>query len=148
MLDTLRRMFCDVRPFDILMLVVEVLVLILIAYDVGSEIWQRNRRHRRLKRVLEFLSEGQALQDGAPTTASSVVEIPEWERRCQDWADGTNDLLKRYSPQASATFLLSAGGFLDWNVLRIHESAHDTYQSLQRHLNNLRLIMERPDLYF
>jgi hypothetical protein len=148
MLDTLRRMFCDVRPFDVLMLVVEVLVLILIAYEVGSGVWQRIRRHRRSKRVLEFFSEGQALQDDAPTTTSPIVEIPEWERRCRDWTDGTNDLLKRYSPQASAAFLLSAGGLLDWDFFGIHEGAHDTYQSLQRHLNNLRLIMERPDVYF
>ena len=112
MCNTLRRLLSDVRPFEYVMLVLEALVLLLIAYEVGSGIWHRLRRHRRSKRVLKYLLQGQALKSSVPTQAAPLAEVNEWRSQVQEWTDSTNRMLKRYSSEASASFLPLPGFLL------------------------------------
>ncbi len=144
MLDTLRRLFSDVRPFEYLMLGVEVLVLLLIAYEVGSGIWHRFRRNRRSRRVHEFFSQGQMLQSGTPGDPALVSQ---WLRQVEKWIIDTNGLLVRYSSQASASFLHNSGR-AGMHYGGVAQDAQYGFAELQERLNNLRAIMERPDVYF
>jgi len=143
MLDAFRRMFRDVRPFDDLMLAIEVLVLLLIAYEVGSGIWQRIRRHRRSRRLLGCFSKGQALQASVP---AENAETEEWLRNLKEWTDKTNNLLARYSPQASAAFLHSHSTVAG-HYRGVARTAQTAMAELLERLENLRAIMERPEVY-
>ena len=60
----LGRMFRDVRPVDWAMLVIELLVLLLIAYEVGHNVWRPRTLRRRAKDVLQFVSKGTELVTG------------------------------------------------------------------------------------
>ena len=52
-------MSTSLRPIDIWMLVIEVAVFLLIAYEVGSGVWAKMKSHRRLKAIFARMAEGQ-----------------------------------------------------------------------------------------
>ncbi len=73
MLDTIRRMFADMRPIDTAMLIIEVLVLLLIAYEVviGIKVRRKERKRKneiekRVKLLRNAMSEGQKIQHSWP----------------------------------------------------------------------------------
>jgi hypothetical protein len=124
------------------MLAVEVLVLLLIAHEVGSGIWHRVRRNRRSRRAHEFFSHGQTLQNGAPGDPALVTD---WLRQVEKWINDTNELLTRYSSQASASFLHDSGR-AGMHYGGVAQDAQRGFAALQERLNNLRAIMGRPDV--
>jgi hypothetical protein len=148
--DALRCLFFDVRPFEYLMLVIEVLVLLLIAYEVGSGVWHRIRRTRRSRRVLTRLSDGQALQHAAPRRSADPATISLWTSNVRAWIDETNTLLCKYSLEASIAFLHNRGGAdtsFGSALREVADGAQDPYVTLQERLNNLRSIIENPEVY-
>jgi hypothetical protein len=148
-LDTLRRMIYGVRPFDILMLVVEVLVLLLIAYEVGVNVWRDRRRTRRSRKVLGQLTKGQKLQADAPVGSSvNNPSVVSWANTTTEWANETSALLSKYSEAASVSFLHVVGGAnSSFGFGHINPYAQHAYILLQEQLNNLRSILENPDVY-
>lgn len=56
MLDTLRRIFEGTRPIDTIMLIIELLVLLLIAYEVWAGIQARRQERKRKKEVEKRVS--------------------------------------------------------------------------------------------
>ncbi len=143
---TITHMFSDVRPFDWLMLIIEVLVLVLIAYEVSVNLWHKRRIKSRLATILVLKNKGQELQVSVPHGTDDTA-ISAWNDAVKAWANDANRLLSTFSPQASATFLHEPGGpLLDY--YRVPMNARDHYQFLLTRLNNLHSIMEKPDVYF
>jgi hypothetical protein len=73
-----------------------------------------------------------------------------WKRDVEKWSARIDALLKGYSIGASAAFLHDSGSSLDsiWYRREVAAGAHEAYETLQRRLNNLRGILERPEVYF
>ena len=71
-------MFKGVRPFDWLMLVVEILVLVLIAGEVIAAILRWRQKRYATAHIREFLDDGQKLQDVVPGRAASDDEVNAW----------------------------------------------------------------------
>ena len=107
MLDTLRRIFADTRPIDTAMLIIELLVLALIAYEVADKLAHRWKLQRRKKMLLGLLTEARELQRTAYTLreerdSSSAVA---WWKQVQLWEATTNGRLSGYSQQAATYFM-------------------------------------------
>lgn len=100
---TIRRMFSDVRPFDWLMLVIELLVLLLIAYEVIPGFWHKRRVKRRLKALSTLVSEGQLLEDSAPSQSDDQTVVVKWTNDVTTWDRKTNETLVCFSKQAAAS---------------------------------------------
>src|SRR2546427_12143829 len=66
-LDRLRRMLAGTRLIDWVMLVVELLVLFLIAYEVVENVLHKRKMRRNISALVPFVQRGQALQ-------TSIVE--------------------------------------------------------------------------
>jgi hypothetical protein len=145
MLDTFRRMFADSRPVDFVMLVIEFLVLAIIAIEFGSAFRNKRRTKRRLEAIRDAMSEGQALQMAAPRGIGATEGSQNWAAAVNAWIAQTHKLLQSYSVQAAASFLHDAGG-----VGTTYPSLVDSYNYavLVARLNNLRGVMEKPDVYF
>lgn len=62
MFDLLRHLFVDARPIDWVMLIVELLVLLLIAYEV---IWEPWKSRRLAATALNLADSGEALRQCA-----------------------------------------------------------------------------------
>ena len=104
-------MFDGTRPIDWVMLVVELLVLLLIAYEVGSSIWFKWKTQGRLAATFEWMSKGQMLQQNAPPAGSSdEADSTAWVAAVQQWMEQTHHFLAKYSPQAAASFIHHKGG--------------------------------------
>ena len=150
MLDTLRRMFSDARPIDVWMLVIELLVLLLIAGEVGVVLSRWLKRKGKLTQTFNLMSKGQQLENSVPPLGTAdETAIRTWNESVKTWIGETNRFLVGCSQQASATFLHEEGGTL--SSMRYHDvakDAHDWYKTLIARLNNLRSVMEKPDVYF
>jgi hypothetical protein len=148
---TIRSMVLEeVRPFDWVMLVVEVLVLLLILYEVFVGVRDRREQQRRNQVIRErvamvrhAMQTGQELQRSSPRFGHSDTD--RWYQAAKKWTEKTRALLKSYSLQAEASFVdvsdmppVSAyGGF----------AAPQEYGELLVRIGNLRGIMEKPDVY-
>jgi hypothetical protein len=151
--DTLRRAFLKHDAFDYTMLVVEILVLALIGAEIAYHIWRGFKVGRRKKRLLEDLRKGQYLLGNAPRSrigenAPSREEMDAWIYSVVGWSAKTDALLRKYSAEARAAFIHDPGAILTPVALNdLHSYMHGTYISLQRHLNNLRDLIEKSDVY-
>jgi hypothetical protein len=156
MLDTLRRSFLHHDAFDRTMLVIELLVLSIIALEGLLHIGRHFKVRHRSRRLYKCFFEGQTLQNRVPPPSVeslkqaglSVVAPDDWLQQVHKWSDSTNRLVRRYSPDASVMFLHSRGinfGVVEWD--RIHQSAKAAYSELYQQLNNLRAIIEKPDVF-
>src|SRR5207248_1009268 len=107
MLDTLRRIFGDSRPVDLLMLVIEFLVLAIIAGELIYVVIRHFRKQRITKRLFLMFLEGQTLQDAAPvrTFGPNDPEVADWKKRVGSWvSDVTVFLNQKCSRQAAISF--------------------------------------------
>jgi hypothetical protein len=143
--DTLKRILYGARPIDKTTLVVELLVLALIAGEIGYKILRYFKVEHRIKRLRKKLAEGQQLQIEA---TSSRNPSEEWATRVNGWIASTQKQLGRYSAQASLSFQHDPGAMFNPFVADAFEAgAKTTYLRLQHCLNNLRNIIETPDVY-
>jgi len=144
MLDTMRRLFAGSRPVDILMLVIEFLVLALIAYEVGGAVLGKRRTRQRLMVIRGLLVKGQALQQRAPKGPGITDARRDRGKDVDLWERETSHVLDSYSSQAVASFMYDSGivgTVYPW----VADSKH--YAGLVLHLQNLKSIMEKPDIY-
>jgi len=146
--DTLRRILNGARPIDNTLLVVEILVLAFIAYEFFSGRFHRWKIHHRMKRLRERFAEGQALHHAPPWMGSASEETLAWNRKVEVWIDVTKTQLAGYSAHASMSFQHDPGR--EFRLAATHKlatAAELTYTRLQDCLNNLREIIENPEVY-
>jgi hypothetical protein len=151
MLGTIQRMWFGATLFDRTMMVIELLVLLLIAYEVFGERLHRWKIHRRIANLRGFLASGQQIQADAVNAAhrGAGEDTPRaWARRVTEWMRDTDAQLKSYSLQASLSFHHDPGAMFHPFVSdSFHPAAKEQYLRLQHCLNNLHQIIERPDVY-
>jgi hypothetical protein len=139
--------FGDVRPFDWLMLAIEILVLLLIFYEVAVGFRQKRTIKRRFKTLLILISDGQALEDIAPLQQADVAVVTKWKNDVLEWDNRANKTLASFSKQAVAAYVHDS---VDAGVRYrgVAQDAHQVRVGLKSRLDNLKSIMEKPDVYF
>jgi hypothetical protein len=148
MCNTIRQMFEGVRPFDWLMLAVEVAVLLLVAWEIGRDIWHKRKMSARYNALFERLDEGQKLHWSFPQlgpNACNRAERLEWENSAKNWIRETAVFLRRYSPKAATMFLREVNDSYFSDVVN---NPDFWLTALFERLRNLREIMEKCDIYF
>jgi hypothetical protein len=156
-------MFADTRPFDWVMLVVEVAVLLLILYEVvRGELRDRNE-HKRRSRLTQIVTELSSLLDKGLRMQGCVPDpqimnqqtCEPWLVSVREWTEQTNKVLSKHSPRAAAAFMLvtdaeamdscvHAGGRMFFVIGHVRE----VYQRFVVQMANLRRIVEQPEAYF
>jgi len=97
-------MFNEVRPFDWIMLAVEVLVLALIAYEVVIPLFQRKKTYKRKKELFSLMSEGQTILRKAPSAQQQFTEADRWAKLVDSWIAKVEKQLTMYSSEAVVAF--------------------------------------------
>ncbi len=157
----------SIRPFDWVMLAVEVLVLALIAYEVWVGFHERRIKRLRErfltgKRELlsEFSFEGESLRRKVPQHLGAESNGPEreWCDLADSWGKLTVESLEQISPKAAIAFNIVRDYGGPMTIARTPNSAGIpfmvgsptcyVYQRLIGQLANLTEIMEKADFYF
>ena len=153
MLDGFRRMHGDSSLYSGSMWVMEFLVLGLIAYEVVVGISHR-RKERSRKKLVEArigalrvaLAAGQDILSMSPHGAGVTPGLQVWKETASKWVEDTRKLLESYSPQAATSFMHdSTRGQTMYYVGLVFMNDHHV---LLTRLNNLKAIMEQPNVYF
>ena len=150
---TIYHLFEDARPFDWLMFSIEVAVLFaILIFDIRAVRRERRQdRERRERKALvdkrvaalrDALSKGQELQLRTPGSGDPYVAA--WRDAVSNWGEETRRLLKSFSEHAETAFSLPMPSlpYITGSVGAVSE-----FVSLISHLNNLRGIIEKPDVY-
>jgi len=151
-LDTIRRVWFGSSPAERVLMALELPVTLFIGIEFVAFVihgWRERRRKRRARKILERLTIGQKIQADAPKGSGASREaVAAWESAANQWTDQTNALLSRYSASASVSFLHSKGGAnVSFGHGHINPYAQHAFIDLQERLNNLRSILESPDVY-
>jgi hypothetical protein len=149
MADTIRHLFGDSRPIDILMLVIEVLVLVIIAYEAIKETCSRRRIRAITSQLRLFLIQGQKLYDSPPPSASTTAQDDNaWSGRVQAWTDSVQKFLNEKADSAAVVFNhlpirndTKPRAYVSHRIERV-------FIDLDERLKTLRSIMEKPNVYF
>jgi hypothetical protein len=156
-------MFEGIRPFDWLMLVVEVLVLVIIAYEFIAEALRRRTDQKRrlflnalVLRLSPLIDEGERIRSTAPDPlATTQYFITRWTDSVSSWTKKTEALIAGHSSSASATFMLISESQCVDDAVSYHGHhfflsgpTSETHKALTLHLENLRRMVDRPEAYF
>jgi len=148
MLETLKH-FTQSVAYLISLWAMEFFVLALIAWEVAHAIWRHHIVGIRLKEMFDVMEKGHALQRSAPRAASAgSVNYGAWIKSVEEWDQQAQTLLKSYSVQAVASFLHDTSGAIPAWYDSITMPAQLKYATLISRLDNLRSIMEKPEIYF
>jgi hypothetical protein len=135
--------------YEVSMWVMELLILLGIAYEIYVTVDTRRQERRRqtciMRRVAalrELLSSGQTLQNSSPKLLEP--NPGKWIESFEAWTKAAQALLGSYSPQAEVTFLLDPKD----RGLDLVGGAQAQQALLRARLNNLRGIIEKPEVYF
>src|SRR5581483_11357980 len=101
--DTLRRIVEGMRPVDWIMLVIEFLVLVLIAYEVFAKVLRDRSVAERRNHLYFQMVEGLKIHSQA-TPGNHPEDTDGWCKKVMKWEDETRKLLDSYSHQAAASF--------------------------------------------
>jgi hypothetical protein len=146
--NTIRHMFEGVRPFDWLMLVIEVAVLLLIAWEIGRDIWHKRKMRVRYDALFERFDKGQQLRFSFPQLGPNACnrdERLEWENSAKTWIKETAIFLRGFSPKAATMFLKEVNDSYFSDVV----NNPDFWSTALFHrLENLREIMDKCEVYF
>jgi predicted signal transduction protein with EAL and GGDEF domain len=134
------------QPIDIAILGVQVLVLLMLAYQQFSRLNHKRRLDKKLSTLFYALAEGQELKVIAPDMLEGdPASVGKWKRAVHDWVDVTRKALEGCSGNAVISFMQNP-------ERRLSDSeginALTDYDSLTARVNNLRGIMEHIDAYF
>jgi len=135
------------RPIDLWMLAIELVILLVIVGEAAIGIRRYYKRRPILARLSKCMISGQALQNAVPVSGVQDNSLTTWSESVKAWVGETNTFLKKHSEGASSAFLQDRGG----TSLRyggVAWAVHDWYLTLLARLNNLRSIIEKPDVYF
>jgi len=147
MLQAIKHMFSEVKPFDWLMLCVEVAVLLLIA---GEAIFAwLHRRHKRAAtiRTNALLAEGQLLADSVPKILAGDDCANAWIDQVKDWIKRAQSFLASDAKEAVVVFNQKTLGPY-YVMMEVSPQALNWSHDLDSRLKSLRSIMEKPDIYF
>jgi hypothetical protein len=100
--------------------------------------------------LFQEMSKGQELQKTAPRVLAqdNRMASARWIQSAREWSEQTETQLGSYSAQAAAAFVLDTSGEVPPWFDSIEMSARNHYSTVVTQLNNLRGIMEKPDVYF
>jgi hypothetical protein len=151
---TIMHMFEGARAIDWVMLVIEALVLILIAYEVviahldrrGARM-RKQATDRRSEAIRELVSKGHVLLASAPRFGENDMIVAKWKDSLRDWNVEVQTLLKSYSSQALASYNQGIPKSASFPGLAAGNVQGD-YSFLLMRLDNLQNIMEKPDVYY
>jgi hypothetical protein len=102
-------------PFDRF---VEFLVLALIAYEVGTNVWGKKKTSRRVASIFALMHKGEEILAHVPPSGNADTgPIPPWKQSVDAWVKETTEFLAACSPQASAVFLHNKGGVLQFTIM-------------------------------
>jgi hypothetical protein len=98
--------------------------------------------------MFTFIIEGQRLEDTAPRRSEQdPTIIAGWKTEVNGWTQSVTAFLReKCSNQAAASFVHNPVRLP--LTLNVASDAKDHYYTLQMRLDNLRQIMEKPDVYF
>jgi hypothetical protein len=125
------------------MLVVELLVLLLIAYEV---IWEPWKSRRLANTALNLADSGEAIRQRTPALSADAGAVDAWMKSLDSWVRESCGALEGSSAHAASAFR-SPPGRKDASYLGIHEIANDSYGALLQRIEILRKIAERASLY-
>src|SRR5216684_2216069 len=151
MCNTIKHMFEGVRPFDWLMLGIEVIVVILIGFEIFRGERSRHEEEKRLERVNErmtvirsLMAVGQEIRRTAPEPMAHNAVNP-WVEALEKWNQEVYVILESFSRQAAVSF--NAGIPKGANYPGLAPVAQQYFGVLLLRLENLQNIMEKPDVY-
>jgi hypothetical protein len=137
-----------VKPFDWLMLTIEMLVLGVIAAEALSSMRRAGKVRKWRAALSDQLVEGQSIKGQVPNRQAEHDEVDRWCAQAAHWQTATVDLLATTSDaSARATFLASRVGPSLVLVGNVHSGAGAWFRTLDENLDNLRSILERHDVY-
>jgi hypothetical protein len=137
-------MFEQTRPIDWVMLVIEAAVLAIIAYESIRIALTHHRIEKRKKIILGLMNDGQAILEDVPTVHPERVDS--WYQSAEAWTKRTRAVLESYSSQALTAFNHLRLPTVDYP--NVSPGAHPAFKALIAKLDNLRSIMEKPEVYY
>jgi hypothetical protein len=143
MFDLLRHFFADARPIDWVMLIVELLVLLLIAYEV---IWEPWKSRRLAITALNLADSGEAIRQCAPGISADENAVNTWTESVNHWVSESCEALEERSAHAASSFR-SPPSRNSSSYIGIHQIANDPFGSLLQRIEILRSIAEKASLY-
>jgi hypothetical protein len=129
------------------MLVVEILVLAIIAWECRVSARHRKRVRDAKKELRHLVERGQALLSNPP---AGSADWPQWEHAALGLIEDAKRYLQRQSPEALASFLSEP----DWehadHIRRFHPvlDLQHLREELSNRVDNLHSIIESVDVYF
>jgi hypothetical protein len=164
-LHALDRLFVSLfghpQPIEWWLLAADVAIVALIVWlDVPEQLHKR-RCAKIVKALSDFMFMGHTLAGSVPNPelpeVGSSDKIEMWRQSVEDWRTETAQYLSAHSSKATSAFLLIT--LSETNVTNIvhplegwsfHLSGYqrETYQALLGYMNNLRAIIEKPEVYF
>jgi hypothetical protein len=144
MCDTVRRMMSGIRAVDWVMMVMEFLVLVLIAYEVGMPILERRKQRKYRAAITSLMTEGQGLCESVPDNRGT--DPHDWIVTVDSWIDKTRGQLQNYSPNAVAAFNQEYWVEIQAPI-SIADGARPHYYKLAGKLKNLHDIAEKLEVY-
>ena len=135
----------SIRPFDWVMLVVEALVLVLIAAEIGPSLVQKMRAKKRQKVLFSLLVKGQGILNRAPSPFdANPVHL--WGVTVDQWSAEVTAVLAGYSEHAVASFNHQPQVGAPYHHIATGAWSH--YGKLTARVENLRNIIEKPEIYY
>lgn len=146
--DALKYIFGDYRPIDLWLLVIELIVLLLIAYEVGDNWLRHRKKDKGIRKVSELMNEGMRLQRAVPASAMTPDQstIDAWVKAVNVWLNRSHAELSKMSPSAASAFIEGIPGSSSYPGVAV--GAYIAFGGLLLRIGKLRSISEKPDTYF
>jgi hypothetical protein len=139
------QQFSQSIAYSLSLWVMEFMVLALIAYEVCEHVIDRRRVGKRKRTILARMNSGQALLEKVPP-AVRPERVDKWAREVDEWIHSTRTILESYSSHAVASF--NHVRSIPNNYPDVAAGAQDKLKEIAARLENLRSIMEKPEVYY
>ncbi len=134
-----------IRPFDWIMLLVEVLVLVLIAAEIAPTLIHKKIARKRQRVLFSLLVKGQEILNRAPSPFDQAP-VDSWGKSADLWSEEVTKVLGGYSKHATAAFSHQPQVGAPYH--HIAPGAWPQYGRLTARVENLRNIIEKPEIYY
>jgi hypothetical protein len=124
--------------------IIIIIVLLLALYEVAGTVFHQVRLHKRRKFLVRFISEGHLLENSIPS--DSQDQLLPWTDAVQRWITQTSATLETFSSEAVAYF--NQGLPMNIAYPNAPPALGRTLDMLRIRLDNLRMILERPDRFY
>lgn len=150
MWNALRIMFCDVRPVDWLLVIIEVLVLVIIGAEAVIDFihWVRRRNERQtLNRLVDRAEE---LRNSIPRQTDDDAAKLAWAQGTRDWTIEARSFFRGYSSYTRRFFDYSGGSMMAYEENNRHAPASIIFEAINDfgyRLDHLHQIVQHRDRY-